>query len=64
MIKYKLKDGVEASDIPGYSAIAKHVHSVLSNNSNVELDNIPKGLLEYVEEVKASAPKKEKEGGK
>ena len=64
MTKYKLKDGVEASDIPGYSTIAKHVSSVLSNSSNVELDNIPKWLLDYVEEVKVSTPKKEKEGGK
>ena len=29
-----------------------------------ELENVPKGLLEYIEEYKSSTPKKEKEGGK
>ena len=63
-MKYKLKDGVEASAIPCYSSIAKYVCSILSKNSTAELENVPKGLLEYIEEYKSSTPKKEKEGGK
>ena len=63
-MKYKLKNGVEASDIPGYSAIAKQLSSALADNSSTEVENLPKGLLEYVEEVSSPAPKKENKGGK
>ena len=63
-MKYKLKNGVEASDIPGYSAIAKQLSSALATNSSTEMQDLPKGLLEYVEEVSSPAPKKENKGGK
>ena len=63
-MKYKLKSGVEASDIPSFSAIAKQLSSALAVNPSAEVEDLPKGLLEYVEEVTSSAPKKENKGGK
>ncbi|MAG76073.1 MAG: hypothetical protein CL811_04855 [Colwelliaceae bacterium] len=63
-MKYKLKNGVEASDIPKYSAIAKQLSSALATNSSTEIEGLPKGLLEYVEEVVSPTPKKENKGGK
>ena len=63
-MKYKLKNGVEASDIPGYSAIAKRLSGELATKASVEVESLPKGLLEYVEEVSSPAPKKENKGGK
>tara|TARA_Y100001963_G_scaffold146936_1_gene222564 strand:+ start:459 stop:650 length:192 start_codon:yes stop_codon:yes gene_type:complete len=63
-MKYKLKNGVEASDIPAYCSAARKVARELSNNSVVSFENLPKGLLEYVEEVVAPNPKKDNKGGK
>ena len=63
-MKYKLKNGVEASDIPAYCSAARKAVRELSNKSVVNFDNIPKGLLKYVEEVVASNPKKDNKGGK
>ena len=63
-MKYKLKEGVKASDIPAYCSAARKVARELSNNSVVSFENLPKGLLKYVEEVVAPNPKKDNKGGK
>tara|TARA_Y100000310_G_C20185538_1_gene580120 strand:+ start:292 stop:483 length:192 start_codon:yes stop_codon:yes gene_type:complete len=63
-MKYKLKEGVKASDIPRYSGLAKNIASQLAGKATVVVDNLPKNLLNYVEEVAAPAPKKDNKGGK
>ena len=59
-MKYKLKDGVKASDIPRYSTVSKQIAAVLSKCKVVECDDMPDTLLSMVEEV-VEAPKKVKE---
>ena len=62
--KYKLKEGVKATDIPRYSSLTKQISNVLSTVEVVECDNMPEILLKLVEEV-VETPKKEKsKGGK
>ena len=63
-MKYKLKDGGEASDIPRHSGLAKNLSNQLLSKSSAEIENLPKGLLDYVEEIVVPTPKKENKGGK
>lgn len=63
-MKYKLKEGVKASDIPRYSGLAKQLANQLANKSTAEFDSLPDDFSAYVEEVVVSAPKKENKGGK
>lgn len=64
-MKYKLKEGVKASDIPRYSTLSKQISSILATNKTVECDDMPDTLLRCVEEV-VETPIKEKvtKGGK
>lgn len=62
-MKYKLKDGVNVSDIPRYSNAVKQIANKLSKSLTIDCDNMPDDLLTFVEEVVA-APKKDKKGDK
>jgi|TARA_R100001244_G_scaffold112504_1_gene83240 predicted transcriptional regulator len=64
-MKVRLKEGVSLSDVPRISGVHKRVISAFTNKEKtMELDVMPKGLDEFVEEaspVVKPKPKKEDE---
>tara|TARA_R110000824_G_C15166216_1_gene672426 strand:- start:1112 stop:1306 length:195 start_codon:yes stop_codon:yes gene_type:complete len=64
-MKVRLKEGVSLSDVPRISGVHKRVISAFTNKEKtMELDVMPKGLDEFLEEaspVVKSKPKKEDE---
>lgn len=64
-MKVRLKEGVSLSDVPRISGVHKRVISAFTNKEKtMELDVMPKGLDEFVEEaspIVKPKPKKEDE---
>lgn len=64
-MKVRLKEGVSVSDVPRISGVHKRVIAAFTNKEKtIEIDVMPKGLADFIEEaspVVKTKPKKEDE---
>jgi alanine racemase len=56
-MKFKLKDGVDKADMPRFSSMLKGIVSHLNTNDSIELDEMPKQLKDFLEEVPSAKAK-------
>ena len=59
-MKYKLKKDVMADKLPRFSGVHKIIASTLSSEKTVDVEVLPKGMDEFLEEVKSSKKKGDK----
>jgi len=56
-MKFKLKDGVDKANMPRFNAVLKGIQSHFNTNDSIELDESPKQLKDFLEEVPSAKAK-------